>query len=185
MRCGNIDFTTALSLLLSRKDFRDRLRDSPDALLDEWNMSPSDRACLLALNHEPLSQQADGLISKRFHEVRQFIPRTLKALPMRGRKLFFKFADDCWPEGHQRHLLDALGFARFLEQEGGDVSPNRFELTWLSFLIGDRKWSFHLLSDFPWKDRIYYAIVFFYRTRGGTPRYGAFTLPRWRRGSSL
>lgn len=153
--------------------------------MDEWNMSSSDRACLLALNHEDLAQQADGLISKRFYEVRQFIPMTLKALPMRGRKLFFKFADDYWPEGHQRHLLDALGFARFLEQEGGDVSPNRFEQNWLSFLISERKWSFHLLNDFPWKDRIYYAIVFFYRTRSGTPRYGAFTLPRWRGGWTL
>ncbi|MDG1890417.1 MAG: hypothetical protein P8L18_03820 [Verrucomicrobiota bacterium] len=179
MHSGNIDFTTALSLLLSRSDFRRRLKETPGALLDEWNMNAEDRTSLLSIDLDHLEQQANGLISKRFHEVRPLLPMTLKELPMHGRKYFFKFADSFWPEGHHRHVLDALAFARFLERQKGDTCSNHFEKAWLTFLIGNRRWITHALADFPWKNRLYYAWVIMYRNHKNIPRYGAFTMPRW------
>jgi len=129
-----MDQTQSLSLLLAKPALRKKLVEDPQGLREELQLDEATLAFLRGLDSGELESQADCLVNKRFHEVRGIIPRTIKGLGEDARRRFRVYAEEEWPAGHRRHLLDAEAFARCCAALGlPGVDP--FELNRLGFRL--------------------------------------------------
>lgn len=108
-------FTTSLGKLLSSSALRSQFAKNPQATVAQLTSDAATRQTLAALDAECLDRQARTLLNKRWFEVRQLLPVTCEELGALGFKVFTEYAEQNWPEGHDRHPQDALKFGAVLE----------------------------------------------------------------------
>lgn len=112
-----VDAVTLLGRLLSSKKERAQFADAPEAWLERANATAAAHAELATISPSGLGAQADVLLSKRWAEIADHIPKTVRALGAKGPRLFEHFAENApWPRGYLRHLEDALAFIDFLNR---------------------------------------------------------------------
>lgn len=113
------ELTAALALLLSDSVLRARFISNPHCVAQELELSPLDTAVLSALDPAGLEAQAQALLNKRRREASRLVPQTWRLLGTALAATAFAAyaARGVWPEGHQRHTRDAVGFMRWLMQE--------------------------------------------------------------------
>lgn len=112
-----IDWVTAQARLLSDSALRAEFRNDPGGVANRLGIPIAEQPDFLKLDPAQLEAQANGLITKRMHEVRRLLPITFANLGERGEKLFLDYVESFWPEGHHRHLLDAVKFAAHLRSK--------------------------------------------------------------------
>ncbi len=133
------DLTLALGRLLADPSLRETLRrDAVEAsrILD---------VDLRGIDADGLDRQADALLEKRVHEVSKRLPRTFALLEKGAERIFRKYAVFSWPQGHDRHLCDAVAFAAFLAER--DLPRCRAEANRLHFLLGNSRLAFRYAPD--------------------------------------
>lgn len=140
-----LEATRLFARLLSDAALRRRFLESAEGLADELELTDELRRFLLTLPPDDLQRQAETLIRKRFYEVRHWIPDTISYLGNNALETFRAYAEDHWPQGHQRHRDDAVGFLQFLRVEGLPLS--QCESNWLEFSISDRRWRFRWVVE--------------------------------------
>lgn len=171
------DLTAALAQLFTDSELRERFRRDPEAVAELLELESESRPTFCNLNADELERQADCLISKRCHEVSQILPQTWERLGWQeARQLFYQFAATFWPEGHQRHFLDALAFCVFLKRRkiSGLVKS---EWNWLRFCQSDGRLRIHFVRDLIINGHPYFGLQFFYR-RSQKPRWFVIRFPR-------
>lgn len=176
MMASTSDFTSALAQLLVNAHLRQKFRDNPQAVAEQLNLDPETQAIFCQLQPDQVDRQSNSLISKRFHEVRQFLPRTWANLePQKAHQLFYRFAATFWPEGHNRHRLDALAFCEFLSRI---KSPGlvRSEWNWLHFCQSRSLLRIHFVRDLILENRRHFGVQFLYR-RSNLPRWFVIRFP--------
>lgn len=131
------DVASVLARLLSSGAERRAFAASRAAWLDAAGADASAHAVLLAMDAAALEVQAKGLIAKRRAEVRKLLPRAAKLLGEAYSDYFDAYAEEHWPEGHRRHLRDALCFAETLANSG--VVGLDHDIRRLRFLLDGRR----------------------------------------------
>lgn len=121
---------TAIATLLSDRDLREQFRNSPQAIAEHLGLAGAELELVARLDPAGLEQQAETLLNKRWHEVQKLLPMTLSSLGSEAAELYRFYAQQQWPQGHRRHLLDAAGFIAFLELNQLGV-VNRNEKRWV------------------------------------------------------
>lgn len=138
---ADVDFATAFARLLSDRRLRARFRTDAVELARELGLTGGERTAWLSLDADDLDVQADGLIQKRMREVSRRLSLTWGRLGGRtAARLFRMYAADHWPTGHRRHDEDALGFGRYLVDNGVPVVCEA-ELNQVQFRVAPRRLS--------------------------------------------
>jgi len=120
--------------LLGSTALRRLLREDPDAFARQLGIGNSTLRGLTAIDATALERQAQGLLEKRWHEIRKRIPRTAARLGSEGYDLFLVDAERTWPEGHRRHWVDAWAFVN-QRQQAGDSRVDAAEAAMLQFIV--------------------------------------------------
>ena len=140
------DFTTALTQLLSDSSLRHEFKVDPACVADRLVDHAEDKTALLAITPSQLEEQAEGLVRKRAGEVSKLLPETWRLLGSAASEKFIAFADTVpWPEGHRRHMIDAVAFGEWLE-ERDDASLVRHELHRCRFAMSDARFGTYLIA---------------------------------------
>ena len=172
------DAVEAMGLLLRDRALRQRFAEDRHAVIKELGVVSDDHDCLLSLDVEQLEAQAESLIRKRRAEVVRFLPNTWSCLGTQALCSFHEYVDDShWPQGHRRHLLDALGFCQFLE-ERKQVGYLKSEHQWVWFLANDRIFSIRIVSDLMIRENAWSGIQICFRLRGVAHRSALRLLSR-------
>lgn len=138
--------TSALGLLLSDASLRWNFGEDRRATAERMALLPEDLQAFLDLDAGALECQAAALLDKRRHEVARLLPRTFGRLGCRGVALFLDYARTAWPEGHDRHAVDALGFCLHLEHlRVPELDSSEFRR--LQFLQGRSRVAFHWVPN--------------------------------------
>jgi hypothetical protein len=138
---------------------------------DELRLRRADRAAFLALSLDQVEAQAEALLRKRFHQISKLLPLAMERMGDDAWAHFRRYAEGHWPEGHRRHLEDALEFVRYLKaQEVGELSWR--ELHRLQFLLSERRVAVHVLWGFAVRGRRRPALQLL--VRGGAGRVGEY-----------
>ena len=161
-----MDSVSALARLLTDRTLRDRHREDPEAVAAALGCAGVDADKLIALDPTQIAEQADGLIRKRYHEVRALLPETMAHLGGRAVRLFFEFAENHWPYGHRRHQEDALAFCRSLVNSG-HCREAKFEHNLLRFQLRQKRFGLHLVRTPDGPSRITIQLL---RRRGSGVR---------------
>lgn len=170
-----MDFTTALTRLLSDGVLRRAYQQDPEGVARTLSVDECALAPFVALDPGALEIQARLLVNKRFFEVRRMIPQTCALLGAEARTFFWAYAETQWPEGHTRHIQDAVAFCRYLLRLAR-VKVNRSELNRLRFVLEGRRIRIHLLLDLTIQGWQKSALQILYRNRQGCPRQLGFSL---------
>ena len=170
------DLTTALARLLTDATLRDTYRQDRRLAAQRLSVGRGDIDAFCSLDPTGLDNQAKTLLKKRFHEASRILPETCSRLGQDARTWFWKYAQTHWPEGHRRHLEDAVCFCDFLiDTDNRNVCQS--ELNRLRFALEGRRLAVHLVRDLlVIGGRRRRAIQILYRSRDGTPRQFAFYL---------
>ncbi len=139
------DWVTVQTRLLRDPELRARFRRDPAGLARDMGLGPTDAELLARLCPDQLDAQARTLVDKRLHEAFQLLPGTVANLGSGARSLFISHALRYWPEGHQRHTLDALEFCNTLPNEFQDFIDQR-EINRLRFRIAPSQMRVHWIS---------------------------------------
>ncbi len=143
---SQLDFTTALTRLLSNAALRAEFKSNRDITAASLIEDTAERALLLQLSDAEIDAQADALLNKRAGQVAGFLPMTWEQLGTAAARTFREYAcDSAWPQTHRRHQLDAIGFAEWLEQKNAPELV-RHELRRAQFAVGDKKVSVCLVN---------------------------------------
>lgn len=110
----SMDWLAFESKLLSSRSLRAEFERDRVAVAESMGLSESDLPLVRDLDLTALGLQAGTLVNKRYAAVADLLPVTSQAVGPAMRGWFEQYADTFWPEGHQRHLLDALRFHAFL-----------------------------------------------------------------------
>ena len=164
------DLTEVLGRLLTDAALRTELRRDAAAVAARLDVSSE---ALSGLDLDGLEVQAEELLGKRGHEVEKLLPRTWTGLGSRAPVIFRIHAATVWPEGHHRHLDDALAFASFLEYER--YPRCRAEFRRLRFSASRKSWSVGVVPDALVRGVSRRAVQLLYR-RNGEVRSLAFTM---------
>ncbi len=156
-------FATVLARLLAHPELRAAFRRDPAAIAGEF----------ASLDPEALDRQAELLVEKRRHEVSKLLPRTFQALGPSVKSTFAAHASRFWPEGHRRHLADAVAFGRFLR---GHPALRRSEWNRVRFELEGGRWALRLVPDARVRGRERAALQVLWRTHGGGVRSAAVWL---------
>ncbi len=138
-----IDWVTAQARLLSDSTLRAEFQNDPGGVANQLGIPIEEQPDFLKLDPAQLEAQANGLITKRMQEVRQLLPLTFENLGNRGEKLFLDYAESYWPEGHHRHLLDAIQFASHLRSKRAKTLCET-EVNFLKFIQQPKVMRLHL-----------------------------------------
>jgi hypothetical protein len=157
------ELVQTLAQLLSNSCLRQAFREQPQRVLDDLGISGRTRQFFLELPVAQLEVQAKLLIRKRMREVQQLIPLTMQYLGKQTSEIFWQFAENNWPTGHQRHLVDADRFCRFLLEQGHPV--NQCEYHRIRFRLSRAKWRLYFVRDAVIAGRRKYAVQFLFRSR--------------------
>ena len=163
---STIGLTEALTRLLSDADLRDVYRRDGLAAASELSLSSDDLQVFLSLDPNEVDRQAQGLISKRFYEASHLIPQTLHRVGDASRHHFYEYATPFWPTGHQRHLIDAVEYCKYLKENNLGLMVCRSELNWLRFLVARTACAIHFVADLVVHGKRRRAIQLFFRWRG-------------------
>ena len=155
------DLSTALGRLLCDSALREAFARNPAAVAALLEVRPVDYEVFTFLSPVEIEDQARALLKKRFHEVRKLAPITCGQLGPRASSSFDAYAQTHWPEGHCRHLRDALAF---YERAAGRCQS---ELNRLRFSLGRRRFVVHAVADLPVNSRPQRALQILTRSRGG------------------
>lgn len=149
---SQLDFTAALGRLLSDSGLRRKFSADPGDAIRRLGAGPEEASSMLALDPSELEAQARTLLRKRLGEVRRLLPRTFARVGSSAEALFREHAESFWPQGHRRHVEDALRFTRFLaEREVRGLC--RAEVNVLRFRLGGGRFSLHPVGDLFVKGR--------------------------------
>ena len=156
------------TLLLTRVALRREFRLDPRSALFHEGVTEEEFRELPAWNPDELEAQAHTLVEKRWHEVQQLLFSTLSDGGARYRECFGEYAPTNWPEGHQRHLIDAVRFADHLSRNG-----NQRDLGWrvnlLRFRLERSRFRVHWVRSLPVCSRWSCGVQVLYR-RSNEPR---------------
>jgi hypothetical protein len=108
-----MELVTALGRLLTEPGARDAFARDRAAWIRAAGVEVGAQT-LLDLDLGELSVQAQLLVDKRRGEIASWIPRTRTRLGESFVGHFARFAPTSWPQGHLRHLHDALAFLLWL-----------------------------------------------------------------------
>ena len=126
-----------LAQLFTDAEFRERLIENPTSVSKRYQMDSADVRWLQQFAGGEGKQFAWTLIRKRLGVVATLLPQTQRVMGKRFGKSFHEFAADRDTYGINRHLTDAVDFARWLMDGQLAEMPNwlpiliRYELTWL------------------------------------------------------
>ncbi len=163
-----IDLTTALGRLLTDPALRSEFFQNRAATLETLGLDPAAAGVLQQIDETTFERQAQGLIDKRFHEVMKMLPMTLRLLGEDASRTFQEYAGAFWPDGHRRHLIDAVEFCRYLrDQKRGPVC--RPEQNTVEFRLSQRRFRIHLVTDYYVHDKRRLAIQVLTRSNDGVP----------------
>lgn len=124
--------------LLGSTALRRLLREDPNAFARQLGIGEPTLRELTSVDATALERQAQGLLEKRWHEIRKRIPRTAAQLGSKGYELFLVDAERTWPEGHRRHWLDAWAFVN-QRQRAEDSRVDAAEAAMLQFIVEERR----------------------------------------------
>lgn len=141
-----VDVTTILGRLLSESEFRESFFSDRGASIRDLDVSESTAAVLRQLDQAAIEFQASELLNKRLHEVAGLIPMTFHMLGENAEATFRNFAATYWPKGHQRHLIDAERFCRFVNKETPDLLC-KAEWKSIEFELSQRRVSLQFFKD--------------------------------------
>lgn len=167
------NFPSALARLLKDPQLRAQFAADPGATVQALGLAGPDAATLAALSSAALEHQAHMLLRKRFEALRRHVPLTLTHLNAEAWERFTEYAIGQWPEGHRRHLIDALSFCRWLAERGLAFEP--CERNALRFALS--RWPlklylvWRLAVDGPRRP----ALQLFYRTARSTGEWRFYT----------
>ncbi len=164
-----MDFTTALTRLLSDPKLRQAFREDRAALAARLGLIEPDAAALVALDADDLDEQARMLIRKRFAEVARLLPETIHRLGAAAEQAFSDYAAAHWPTGHDRHPRDAAAFGLHLIRTG-NVNACRAEIHRVAFASGRRRWAVHLVPVLTTRGRSRTVLQILHRRRDGSLR---------------
>ena len=170
-----MDLTTALARLLTNRDLRAAYSRDPQSVAKNLGVDETVLRPFLALDPVALESQAELLLNKRFFEIRGLLPETCSQFGEDARKQFREHAERVWPEGHRRHVLDALSFCKYLKDEV-NFHANQCEVNRLQFILAKRRLAIHLVRDLVVHGRPRRGIQFLLRDRDGLPHQFAFYL---------
>lgn len=139
------EFVEMLAKLLSDSVLRLEYTRQPEQVLERNNLRERDKHIFLGISPQQLDAQADILIRKRMRELYAMIPVTMTGHGERAGNLFRAYAECNWPQGHQRHHLDAIRFCEYLKHAGMDF--NRSEYYRVRFAIGRARWQIRFVRD--------------------------------------
>jgi hypothetical protein len=167
-----------LSRLLSDSQLRQRFREDAQSVALELADDEADVTFLLAIDHAQLEAQAETLVSKRQHEVAQLLPLTWKQLGQEAAGLFRTYAaESAWPEGHTRHLGDAIEFGLWLSRRS-QHEPVGSEWNRIRFAASGRRLAARIVRD----RRVRFGLQILVRQRNGRIRQLVLQLGLpWRR----
>ncbi len=168
-----MDLTTALTRLLSDRGLRQAYQRDPEGVARTLSVDKCALAPFVALDPDALETQAQLLVNKRFFEAQRIIPQTFALLGTEARTFFWAYAETQWPEGHTRHMQDAVAFYRYLLPLVRS-KVNRSELNRLRFVLEGKQIRIHLL-DLTIQGWQKSALQILYRNRQGCPRQFGFS----------
>lgn len=169
------NFNSALGHLLANPGLREEFSADRIALAKRFDLSEDDMGAWNTLDLQALEAQSQTLIHKRVHEARQLLPATFAGLGHEASRLFEKFASEYWPQGHRRHLEDALEFCRFLKKMGR-VELCEIERIFLEGRLSKKRVSIFWTRNLPAPKGPRSALVVFWRKPKQMPRAFAFRL---------
>lgn len=154
---GLAQLQAALARLFTDAALRERFFADPAAIGRELGLASEEIAQLTKLGQGEIAEFARSLDQKRLSAVRDLLPLTARALGDRFDGLFLEHAERYRPGGIQKHLNDALAFARFLNDRRslGQFDPPwlrslaRYEATSLEMRNSDRMVCIRLLGYRP------------------------------------
>ena len=170
-----MDLATALAHLLTNGDLRAAYLRDPQSVATNLGVDETVLRPFLALDPPALESQAELLLNKRFFEIRGLLPETCSQFGEDARKQFRAYAERVWPEGHRRHVLDALSFCTYLKDQVG-FHANRCEVNRLRFVLAKRRFAIHLVPDLMVHGRRRRGMQFLRRDRDGFPHQFALYL---------
>lgn len=121
----------ALAQLFTDAALRERFFADPAVIGREFGFASEMIVQLEKLGQAEIAEFTRSLNHKRFSAVRDLLPLTARAPGDRFDGLFLEHAERYRPGGIQKHLNDALAFARFLNDRR---SPGGLEPPWLRSL---------------------------------------------------
>ncbi|MSR78344.1 MAG: hypothetical protein EXS63_09020 [Candidatus Omnitrophica bacterium] len=119
------ELSTALYLSSAE---REAWKRNADVTANKYSLDNSDKELLKNLNPERLRFYADSLKSKRFNEIAQFIPETMKKFRAELWQHFQEYAESYVPIGCKKVVADSLSFGEFLKVANTHVSNSLTEL---------------------------------------------------------
>lgn len=170
-----LDLTTALGRLLTDAELRSQFFSNRAATVKRLEVDPAVAVVLQRLNEQAFECQARGLIDKRFHEVVNMIPMTIRHLGENARTWFSQYAESFWPGTHRRHLIDAIEFCRYVHGLRPGVCC-RSERNRLEFRLARRRFAIHFVSDYYVAGKRRLAIQVLAQTNDGIPTENVFYL---------
>ncbi|MBV9851453.1 MAG: hypothetical protein JO250_17430 [Armatimonadetes bacterium] len=141
---GLAEVQSALARLYTDVSLRERFLADPGVVGQELGLSDEEIAQITHLSAPQLRFFAASLVSKRRQEVEKLLPRTRRALGRQFGTCFARYAVAPIPDGIHKHWKEALAFAAFLEQSGGQPpwvgDVLRYERAWLEASSPGRLW---------------------------------------------
>ncbi|MDH5355962.1 MAG: hypothetical protein OEY09_16080 [Gammaproteobacteria bacterium] len=156
-----MDFITALGKLLSSSRLRELYKSDTESLANKFNINEAERSSFINLDITKIEAQAKTLLSKRFHEVVKILPGTTALLGELAHQQFINYSESFWPEGVDRHLLDATSFIQYLKRN--HICFCKAEYNKVKFNLKRKKLSIHYLSSVEINGRARKAIQVIYQ----------------------
>jgi hypothetical protein len=141
-----IDLTSALGKLLSDPSLREAFALDSKLVAQKLALRKEDFAAFVSLDPMEIEVQAQTLIKKRLHGVRQLLPKTFTALQNDSVLLFEKYAPTYWPEGQTRYIQDANHFMNYLIEKK-DSRICKLERNFLHFNFGRQHLACHFITN--------------------------------------
>lgn len=109
-------FCEALGKILSDRSLREAFLRDPNDCASRLSLQSQDVPAFIRMSTDEIQRQAQTLLKKRFHEVSKWLPATISRLGAAAWTDFRDYAELEWPQGHNRHLRDAIGFGEHLQR---------------------------------------------------------------------
>lgn len=103
-----------LALLYTSAKARNEREQDPAAFCLRHHLSPDSAASLAAIAPATISRFAKSLIAKRLNEVEKLLPLSVTVMQDEFRKVFWLYAEEYATQGVDRHVRDAVHFARYM-----------------------------------------------------------------------
>jgi len=160
-----IDWITLQSRLLSNASLRHQFSQDRIMMARQQRLRQNDFPLLSKVRIEDLEEQAKTLITKRLHAVKQLMPCTFRSLDRSAERLFRKYSEKYWPQGHRGHTLDAAEFCKYLDANKTS-GRCKVEVNLYRFVVDKVLFRIHAVSDLHIKNSRHRGIQILFRWRG-------------------